>query len=253
MDGTFRKAKADFEQKLFDKSGFQDAAKERRIITDLVNTGYGKFAKCGYPWSFLEPFHEITLTEGSNSIRLPDCFAGFIGRPKILATSTSAGRELPVVGPGDIERQYTGYGEDITGEPCMVSLRAVEGTTPQTGDRSEAFFDRIADANYSIKYQYYLIPNALTDESPWVYGGAMYSETIMEFCLAELERFLNDTANGPHFVEAQRMMAASQAMDGRRKQQTYGLNRDHSDDYGDRRRRTTYPFPYTINGVDVGD
>src|SRR4051812_44604148 len=45
---------------------------KKRTITQLTKSGMRKFYYCGFNWSFLKPIVQLTLSEGSSTVTLPE-------------------------------------------------------------------------------------------------------------------------------------------------------------------------------------
>lgn len=68
------------------------------------------------------------------------------------------------------------------------------------------------DIAYQLQYRYGITPQSLSDKNQFPLGGAVHSETILEACLAEADKALNQEA-GPHEQRFRDLLAASMAYD----------------------------------------
>ncbi len=88
---------------------------------------------------------------------------------------------------------------------------------------------------------------------PYPYGGGEHSETILEACLSVAEERRDDIpmGTGAHGMAFVTRLAASIAMDSRKKPTKLGYNRDLSDemDLLPWPRRGMNPDPVTVNGI----
>ncbi len=237
MESTLTLKKADYESEvgdfmgwgrgeLFGETAWSDADQSR--IERDVASGLRRFYFCGYDWSFLKPLATLTLLDGFNTITMPDDFGGVEG--VIYLTDSAGGYWMPMEfdNPGRVLQLYSGN-EDNSGRPICASLRPVKNIPTGKTQRQELFVYPIADADYTFKFTYYIIPDYLTDaRNPYAYGGAEHHETILEACLAVAEE-RRDNAKGVHNMSFERLIRVSMDLDRRKKQQRGGYNRDESD------------------------
>lgn len=201
-----------------------------------------------YDWSFLKPVLTLQLDSGSSTMDLPDDFGGFEGR-LVISDGTNNGSFWPVdlTGVGRVLQEQARY-PTATGRPQLAAEQWIKGTSLAGGQRAQVIFYPITDQAYTIKFQYYLQPAALSDSFPYCYGGGMHAETILESCLAIAEQRLDD-AGAIHSAKFQERLMASIALDRKNKPQWLGYNGDRSDwgwnDWFDRRQQTNVTF----NGV----
>lgn len=180
-----------------------------------------------YDWSFLKPVATLSLAGAANVLPLPDDYGSFEGQ---ITISTSGGNQywpVALVGIGQVyaaqARQPT-----TTGRPEICCEEPIKGTTPQAGQRFQLRFWPTADTAYTLQFQYYLLPEALSGASPFTYGGMAHAETILESCLAIAEQRLDDSSTVHSMKFAERLLA-SIGVDRRSKPQTLGQNLDRSD------------------------
>ncbi len=234
-ESTLSLLKADYESKVgiflgWGATAWKTDPEKADRIKDAVNSGYRRFIFPDQPfnWSFLKPFATLTLVDGDSTIRMPDDFGGIEGRIAVSDGASGIFRPLEIRNPAMIEQMFSEM-PDSTGRPLYASLRPLKGTTHTRGQRQELFVFPTADADYSFTFQYYLLPDCLTDEYPYAYGGAEHAETILESCLAIAEERIDDIFGGPHAMAFDKRLRASMAMDRRKKPQNLGTNRDLSD------------------------
>ena len=87
-----------------------------------------------------------------------------------------------------------------TGTPYLACImpKTTDGTA---GQRWEAMFHNPPNDDFTLKYRYYVLPDALvltTLEYP--YGSVAHSETILESCLAIAESREKDGGDGSHLT-----------------------------------------------------
>lgn len=181
-----------------------------------------------YEWSFMRPVATLTLADGDGSLELPDDFGGMEGRVTVSSSDSSNFCPVSFVGVGQVYERFIAN-EDATGFPVLVCHEPVKGTGHNRSSRGRLKFFPTADADYTIRFAYYLLADCLTDAYPYAYGGAAHAETLLEGCKAAAELTLDDIANGPHEQMFQQRLVASVNQDRRLKPQLMGYNGDRSD------------------------
>lgn len=201
-----------------------------------------------YEWSYLRIFHTAILTDGASSLLLPDDFGGFEGQ--VYVSNSSDSMLVPVRVGDEAQVVYAQSQQpDTTGAPQLISEGRLKGTNSQRSERTRLKVWPEADQDYTLKFVYHVLPEALTESHPYNYGGAAHAETFKYACLSVAEIDLDGKQNGPHEQAFQRALLASIGRDRLRKPQYFGKNRDHSDPY-DRSDQRTHGFSYTtVNGV----
>ena len=208
-------------------------AEQTAEVSQYVKTGLRKFyfrkfaGGIVYDWSFLRPVATLTLASGDNTIDLPADFGEFEGRITVSSTTNSFFTPMELRNPGWIREQFAKY-PNQTGKPKFVAREAKKGTTVNSGQRFRLYVFPTADQAYTIQGQYYLLPDVITEQYPYTYGGAQHSETVAQACLsaAELE---SDNQAGVHTQLFEEHMMASIAYDRKGKEHHLGYNADHSD------------------------
>lgn len=187
-----------------------------------------------YDWSFLRPAKDLTLALAATAVDLPDDFGGFEGELTLQA-SDRVYCSVAITNEGVIDAYYA-ENADTTGQPRMAAVRPLRGTGSSRGQRFDLYVWPAADQAYTLRFQYYLVPDALTGTRPYAYGGAEHAETILESCLAIAEERLDD-ARAVHAMKFRERLAASISLDRRKKAQHLGYNGDGSDNPWRVRRR----------------
>jgi hypothetical protein len=183
--------------------------------------------EAGYEWSFLKPVATLAISSNSQTMPLPDDYAGMEGEIEISASTTITWWSLQVVGVGQVYHQYS-VSPTTTGRPLMCCEEPLKGTTGTQGQRYQLRLWPVPDQAYTLKFAYYVNPDAMTSANPYSYGGAEHSETLLESCLAKAEQRLDD-AMGIHTALFKERLLASVQMDRRKKPQSLGYNGDRSD------------------------
>ncbi len=219
-------------------------SQQQALISSIRKSGERQFyypppmegQEGSYDWSFLRPQVSLTLARNADTtvppgktsvVALPDDFGGFEGQIYVADTSASSFWAVPLVGPGMVQEEFARI-PSMTGRPKLACLLALKGTTLTAGQRFQLQFFPRADAQYTVSFQYYVHPDALSGNQPYAYGGMAHAETILESCLAIAEQRLDD-AMGVHTAKFGERLAASISHDRRNKPQLLGYNDDRSD------------------------
>ncbi len=182
-----------------------------------------------YDWSFLHPTATLTLLSGDTELTLPDDFGGVEGPLTLLGSSTIP-TIIQFVSEPFIRQLFTVL-PNATGQPQYVAMAPIKGTTFAHGQKQKMVVYPGADADYTIQFQYYLLPDAITNERPFAYGGSQHTSLFRAACLKVAESFLDDTprSEGKHALEFKARLAASVGWDRKMKPQSGGSNIDRSD------------------------
>lgn len=254
MESTLTLKKQDFQVRVASNLGWglgpdhgdpEWSTQKKFQLKDFVDSGYRQFLTTppiqgfhpgAYKWSFLHPMATMTLAAGASTLLLPDDFGGAEGH-LFISTAGSSGFTLRFGGAGHVYAAEQAM-PTTTGMPTTAFIEAIKGTTILHGQKMQLRLWPIADQEYTLQFAYYLHPNALTDVSPYAYGAADHSETILESCLSVAELRLDDIANGPHKQQFMLLLAGSIRADQRKKPQYGGYNGDWSEglEYGGRAR-----------------
>lgn len=241
------------------------AAKERDI-TQIVNSGLRRFYSQPQPdpngpihnWSFLSPVGSVSLADGAQEVTLPDDFGGIEGTVTMSQDGTNGFQPIKVGNPEELRQLYAAH-DGASGRPTVCAIQVVPGTGPNTGTRYKLAVYPQSDGGYTLRFAYYLNPNALTAANPYPLGGMQHAETIKAACRAAAELYL-DNEVGPEEANYRRALSASVAADSRLKPQFLGYNGDRSDGHAGYGRGTMPWYGYgrygfgtiTIAGMDPG-
>lgn len=231
---------------------------QQAVITSCVKSGLRQFyfppllegQSQAYDWSFLRPSMLLTLDEGASSIDLPDDFGGIEGQLTLSDENSRSFWPIAVYGGPRVRQALANY-PDTTGCPVMAGLEAVRGTSPTAGQRQTLLFYPTADQAYSVRLNYYVLPDFLTGDMPYALGGMAHAETVLESCLAIAEQRVDD-ASTVHTMKFKERLAASISLDRRSKPQVIGYNADRSDGkhWPTRRAAHGWPTVITFDGVE---
>lgn len=200
-------------------------------------------------WSFLRPMATLDFPSGSRLVQLPDDCAGIEGDIYLLSAKTTNTWPLRITNPGVIAQMYANV-PTCTGRPMYAGIQPIKGTTALQGQRHQLSIFPQSDQDYTLQFQYYIMPDCLSGAFPYAYGLASHSETILESCLAIAEQRLDDTM-GLHTAKFMQRLASSISKDRALKAQFLGRNRDNSDNiYGRDRTGPWNQYPgIRVNGV----
>lgn len=256
MESTLNLKKGELESKLGFQFGFGVGsaaggaawnAKQSFQITDCLESGLRRVYHCGYNWSWLKPFKDLTLTSGNTTLELPEDFGGIEGDIALADSASDPFKPVKLTNAGTVQQLYASA-PTSTGRPQFMSLRQVTRPDNYKSNRQELYIFPESDATYTVRIQYYLLPNMLDGTHQFAYGGSSLTETILESCHAVKEERYDNVVNGPHAQAFARLLSQSIRMDARNKAQWYGETADRSDDVF--RGRSFELGPFLINGVD---
>jgi len=197
----------------------------------------------------------FTIT-GTGKYQLPDDFGGFIGD---VYFSAGAGRWLPIEITGiaevlDMHQRTTGQGRPTLGALQIEPVS--DQSTNAIGQRWSLLVWRYPDANYTIRYQYQVLPHNLatapssSTSTQYPYGGARHAETILYACYAAAERSKYKVIDGPDGAHYQRLLARSIQIDKKfTRAGTLGYLVSTQDGIRDNRSRLPEPRNITVGGV----
>jgi hypothetical protein len=169
----------------------------------------------------------MDFAQGTSVIPLPDDFGGFEGYLTLSATASQVSWPIPLVSEARVRQQYAEL-PIAAGRPLIAGLQPIKGTTSVASQRFQLLIFPVADQEYTLSFQYYLLPDCLTPAYPYVYGGMAHAETVLESCLAIAEERFDD-ASGVHAQKFMERLVASISMDRKSKPQKLGYNGDRSD------------------------
>ena len=206
------------------------------MITDCIDEGYRQFTNPpllpnemnAYDWSFMKPMATWTLGIGSNQVRLPDDFGGIEGA---IVLQDQAGDWLlsARIGNPEVVASKQNAFSTTTGPPEEFAVLWQYGTS-DTGQRAMLICFPMADQNYTLQTQYYVLQDALSGAKPYPWGGMLHSSTILASCLAVVE-YKMMSQRGPAWERFMERLGASASADRRMKPQTGGYNADRSDSF----------------------
>ncbi len=209
--------------------------RQKAAIESHVRSGYRRFLQppavdnypAGYDWSFLTPVTSQTLLEGNNSLKMPDDFGGVVGEITLSISGQSSLWAIVFTGEGRVRARQAEL-PDTTGRPTMACIVPLKPTTLTKGQQFQLQVWPIADQDYTLRFKYYVNPDAISEQFPYHMGGTTHGETVLESCLAVAESRSDDT-RGLHAAEFRDRLIASINYDRRFKAQVNGYNRDLSD------------------------
>ncbi len=200
-----------------------------------------------YEWSFLRPLGTVALATGESVVDLPDEFGGIEGQVTVSSTGSNSFFPIQITGEGVLRAAFAEL-PSATGRPLKAALLFPKTNNANAGQRFQLQVFPAADADYTLTFQYYVLPEALTLVKPYMLGGAQHAETLLEAVLSVAEE-RRDDAKGVHYIAFMERLAASISQDRRMKPQNLGYNRDRSDGEEWNRRFGYYQSQVTFDGV----
>lgn len=227
------------------------SARNQLSITNAVKSGLRMFYfAADYDWSFIRPTRQVTFISGNNSVDLPDDFGGLEGTIRVI-DSGRIGIPIKQTNEQKIGRMY-GEEPDISGQPQYCAVRIPSTTSIFKGQRANLYLYPEADQDYTLEFQMYLNPDALSASFPYALGGTTHAETIRAACKAAAERDINNVQNGPQQAYYMERLKASISLDRRNKGQTFGYNSDPGYNRRMPSDRSNIQVPVTYDGADPG-
>jgi hypothetical protein len=243
MESTLAIKKADLEAEvgLFLGYGRGEAfgdtawsAQQEAVIESCVKSGIRQFYfpppvdnGATYDWSFLTPTVSLSLASDASTLLLPADFGGMEGTMTLSTSGSQVSWPITLTGEGLIRQQFAAA-PSATGRPMYAAVEPLKGTSAKKGQRFQLYVWPTADQAYTLRATYYILPNYLTGDQPYCYGGAAHAETILESCLAIAEQRFDD-ARAVHSAKFMERLHASIGIDRKHKPQNMGRNRDLSD------------------------
>jgi hypothetical protein len=208
-------------------------APQQADISECVESGLRQFyyptavpgEAPGYSWTFLRPYTSMAFARGAFRLLLPDDFGGMEGDLRTFGADSGS---WAIKGTDEsYVRQLYEETPDEAGRPKWYAVQTVKGTSQVAGTRKQLHIFPKADQDYTLEFQYYVNPNAISPAYPYPYGGAQHAETILACCRAAAEWKKYGERGAEHAMMVERL-AASISLDRRDKAQFIGVNRDPS-------------------------
>lgn len=144
--------------------------------------------------------------------RMPDDFGGLLGN---VYFQPNEGLYIPLGNTGVAEVTHLLQGSTDAARPTMCAVEPAN-VSGSIGQRFDLLAWRIPDDDYTIRYQYEVLPDKLSGGA-YPYGGAMHGETIKYACLAAMERSKFHLTKGPWQSQYDRLLVLSIKRDQRGK------------------------------------
>lgn len=224
-------------------------AMEAKTIDRCVQTGYGWFIrtpemqgeKASYPWSFLSPVGTATTVSGNAEVLLPIGFGGLNGSVVVeeggLMTRSS---EIAI-------HRLHAADTNASGIPVMFALTTDKDNATHD-QRMKFYVFPTPDDAYTLTFNYYFMPQALSNPRPFAVGGPEHHETLKAACIAAAEVEQNHEMGIRYKMFLDRLKASIAFDRDHRKPTNLGYNGDRSDirNLG-RIRNHDRPFTVTID------
>ena len=159
------------------------------------------------------------------SYDLPDSFGTMVGT-MTYSPGISATQSIERIGENQM-RALRQQSTLIENKPAKVAIVPITKTSTAS-TRFRAQFYPSPDAAYVLTYKFTVLPDKLSVDDLYAYGGAAHSETLLESCLAIAESRMEDAPGIPHgrFLER---LSASISYDQTLSAESLGLMGDNSD------------------------
>lgn len=205
---------------------------QQNRLNQATTAGLSTFYSA-HDWTFLSPTTELTLPSGEWWIPLPDDYGYLDGSVVLSTTSSSSARSfwpIRVTQPPEIDYLRSLQSDaQIQTTPTLCAIEPEKGTTMTRSNRYRILFYPTPDADYTVKIDYRISPDALSGLNPYAYGGGIHSETLKQAVRAAAETLFDSRADGPQNARYMMLLAQSKANDNRARPQNLGYNRDRSD------------------------
>ena len=182
--------------------------------------------RTSHRWSFLKPVATLVLASGDQTIAMPADFGGFEGPVTVTVSGGTVPGPISMVSEGVVRQEYA-VNPDTTGQPLIVAMRPIKGVGVDSSSRWELYVWPQADGAYTLKFPYFILPDALSGAKPYSYGGQRHVETVLASCLERAE-FYRDNARGVCYSNWMERLASSVSADRDMQPQSLGYNGDNS-------------------------
>lgn len=264
-ESTLTLQKADLEQKVGIFLGYGAGTAggqlawtvaQARNIKDCLDSGYRNFLfpapqapGLPYVWTFLRPVAELALPTDANTLAMPDDFGGIVGAITVTQGGNGVWQsQIVPTGEGQVRLGFART-PDQSGPPLLAAIVPLKGVALNRSNRYELQVFPTAEQDYTLRFCYEVLADAISSATPFAYGGAAHSETIRQAILAHAEMEYNNLPNGPHQNAFQQRLAASIAADRNLRPATLGYNGDNSDRFRGRYFDPRYSTRATFDGV----
>lgn len=208
------------------------SAMEENAVDACVQSGVRQFyyppaigdgSNAAYEWTFLRQGGTVAATAGVGDYVLPDGFGRIAG--PILASDGMHVTEVRVIPEGTLNLWRGNDAHAARPGFAAVSFTLPSYTPPATGASGQLKVLKIypvPDKAYTLSFNCDAIPeklDATTNKFPL--GGPMFTELVLESCLAVAEQRVNDEA-GLHTQNFQSMLASFIERDRKTTAQVFG-------------------------------
>lgn len=184
----------------------------RRAIRKGLRTHYNL---SGHDWSFLKPIEEFDIPSGANEVALPARFNFLTGKIYFAAAENVSRPCIVESAPKVLARRQVD--ESTTGAPQYAAIDE-RSPTEQRGQKKWLVFWPTTDAIYTVRMQYSVAVDELTEDAPHPWGSVGHGETIKQACIAAAEQI--GGAIGVETALYERLLKASIELDRKVKPQT---------------------------------
>ena len=218
------------------------AAGQRQFYNPPILEG----ERSSHRWTFLKPVASLALANGAQTVKMPSDFGGFEGPITVTVSGGTVLNPIPLIGEGVIRQSYA-ESASATGMPQAAALQPLKGVGVNESSRWQLYVWPQSDDAYTLKFPYYLLPDAISGAKPYSYGGQAHVETVLASCLAAAE-FYKDNAMGVCHARWMDRLAVSVSIDRDMQPQYMGYNGDRSGGQRYGRQFRDYSVTATLNG-----
>jgi hypothetical protein len=174
-------------------------------LPEAVDEAGRKYQPPRHTWSFLQPVASLSLVSGTSTYDLPADF-GEIFEGGFVISGLETGARVHRISDEKLRSLPA-----KSGDPAYFSVRP-KSSDGVAGQRYEVVFYPTPSVARTATYRYTVAPPGISESNPYPLGGTIHAETVLEACLAELERKLDDT-EGPHAKRFYECLASSISAD----------------------------------------
>ncbi|MBQ2628945.1 MAG: hypothetical protein IJG13_04635 [Kiritimatiellae bacterium] len=244
---------------------------QRLKIDQYINSGIRQFyyppkmdgVDENFEWSFLRMDCSVTTKEGAGDYALPFGFGRVAGNIYFDGDDSRL-RPLAVVSVADV---LNARRRGDTGVPRLAAFKSITPGRPPcgnfsdegaynegdiegsedfalpSGQRTKIMLAPIPDRAYTLRFSAEADTGPLKEHRPFPLGGAMFSELIIESCLAIAEQRANDES-GQHTEKFRQLLISGIARDRKTGATVFGQ-------MGDKTQAPTFGRPVHLGGFKI--
>lgn len=212
-------------------------------INDIIRQGLHA-VYIAHNWSFFHPLYTIATVAEQEEYDVPAAYDTIEGAFTYDAEEADWYPPVRIVEESEIRKRRQDYDESDRPIIAAIVTKAFDATA---GSQRKIVFYPTPDAVYNLTAKVHLRPTMPTEASPYLVGGEVLAQVLVEACLAAGERIL-DERMGVHSQQFQAMLAAAIIADKDKSSPNY-LGPDKPDDGCRDDTRVVRLGDVSINGV----